>query len=433
MKIKTIQFSVFISTIIIGLIVLSQLFWLRKVYLREEREFDYQVVRVLKSLYGGLDLIKDKSLNLNDLISRPAPNIYVAKVDYWRSKEAIIGLIDDRLEDFDVFTDCRIDFYDSSQKRIFYEADIHAATGSHRQSLAPANLRMKPNFNALILYFPNRNQYILSNMLFWILSAIVLLGVLIWLGASIFYLQKQRSLNKMQKDFVNNFTHEFKTPLSVIALAAESLQKPSSKNNSEKTDRYASMVEQQTRYLQNQIERLLRNAHSENSQLQLIKETVNVHQLIEDAISNLQPLIDEKKAEIILELEAENPCLIADRNYVFIVLVNLMENALKYSANPKIIIHTHNKNKHLYVSVKDNGEGIDKKNLHKIFKKFYRVNEGNIQSAKGFGIGLSFVKKILDSHHAQITVESVKGIGSIFTVTFYQNGVYGKENSGIVS
>jgi len=403
------------------------------VYLREEKEFDYQMVRVFKSLYSELNLLNDTTLNLNDIITKPAPNVYVATIDKWHSKDSIINLIDNRLEDFDVFTDCHIKFYDAGTRRVFYEADIHSAPGNQPQATHRFHFPSRPNHSALILYFPNRNQYILSNMIFWILSSIVLLGVLIWLGASIFYLQKERSLNKVQKDFVNNFTHEFKTPLSVIALATESLQKPNSKSNHEKIDRYANMVEYQTRYLQNQIERLLRYSYSESKQLQLSKENLNIHRLIEEAIDNLQPLIDEKKAEIILELNAENPYILADRNYMIIVLVNLIENALKYAAEPKIIIETFPKNKQLLIAVKDNGEGIDKKQLHKIFRKFYRVKEGNIQTAKGFGIGLSFVKKIIDSHHGQISVESVKGIGSIFTIALYQNDVHGKENAGAVS
>ncbi len=422
MKLKSVQLGVFISTIIIGIIVLTQVYWLRKVYLLEQREFDFRIVRVIKSLYDELHLSKDPSLNLRELITHPETNVYTAAVTNWQKPDSIGDLIADRMEDFDVFTDCHVNLYDSKRKVIFFETYIHSATSVHKSSHPLPGNFIFPSYNAIILYFPNRDKFIISNIIFWIIASIILLGVLIWLGASIFYLQKQKSLNEVQRDFVNNFTHEFKTPLSIISLAAESIQKPSSKGNPDKVERYANMVAFQSRYLQNQIDRLLRYSFSEDSQLQLIQESIDMHLLIKEAIESLQPLIEEKKASVLLELNATNAILSADKDYLFIVLINLIENALKYAINPKVIIATVNKGKQLLISVKDNGEGIEKKYISKIFKKFFRVTKGDIHSAKGFGIGLSFVKKIVDSHHGEIKVESIKGIGSIFTIALHQNG-----------
>ena len=417
---KTVRLGIFISTIIIGLIIVVQVFWLYKQYHYEEKEFDHHIFGVLKEAYAKLPLIKDSTLNLNDLISKTKPQVYYSKIEQWQAPADILSVIENAMEDFDVFTDCHVALYQSSTKKFFYEADIHPESNGRKLASLPATIK-KPLTDSIILYFPNREKYILSNMLFWIISSFILFGVLIWLGASIFYLYRQKTFNELQKDFVNNFTHEFKTPLSVIMLAAESLRKKSVMENPERIANYADMVQQQSQYLHGQIDRLLRYSFSENSDLKLNKEVFDIHELIREAISNLQPLIEQKKAIVSLEALAEKSLLVGDKNYILIVLINLIENALKYSTEPKVIITTDSDLELLKISVKDNGVGIEEKYFGEIFKKFFRVPKGDIHSSKGFGIGLSFVKKIIDSHHGLIEVKSVPGIGSNFTISLHQN------------
>lgn len=417
---KTVRLGIFISTIIISVIVLAQVFWLYKLYLYEEKEFDHRVFGLLKETYAKLDLTKDSTLNLKDLITKSRPQIYYSEVQQWESSAEVVNVIENAMEDFGIFTDCRIVLYNRSNNKIFYEADLHPSSNGKKLSSLPANLK-KPATDSIILYFPNREKYILSNMLFWIISSIVLLGVLTWLGASIFYLYRQKTFNELQKDFVNNFTHEFKTPLSVIMLAGESLKKNAVIKNPERIENYANMVQQQSQYLHGQIDRLLRYSFSEKSELKVNKEVFDVHELISGAINSLLPLVEQKKASINLKADAENSFITGDKDYLLIVFINLIENAVKYSSEPKVIVETSNENGLLKISVKDNGVGIEEKYFGEIFKKFFRVPKGDIHSAKGFGIGLSFVKKIIDSHHGSIEVKSVPGIGSSFTISLHQN------------
>jgi two-component system phosphate regulon sensor histidine kinase PhoR len=184
---------------------------------------------------------------------------------------------------------------------------------------------------------------------------------------------------------------------------------------------YAEMVEYQTKYLQGQIERLLRFSLSEKTKLQLNKEPVNIHELITEAVDNLHPLVEQKKAAVHFELNAKEPIITGDKNYLSIVLINLIENALKYSGNPEVSILTGNLDHSLQLTVKDNGIGIEKKYHKQIFKRFFRIPNGDIRTAKGFGIGLSFVKKIIDSHRGKIDVESSPGKGSEFIITLNRN------------
>lgn len=413
---KTVRLGILFTTIIIGLIIVIQVFWLRKVYHREEKDFDVKVIEAVKGLYDDIPLVKDPTKYLNEIVGKPGPHIYTARVESWQPPDSIAYFLQHELEDFNIFTDCRLTLYKADKKNIFFEKDIFAATSDKNSLRAlPANIN-KPDYDSIILYFPHRERYILSNMIFWIATSLILLGVLVWLGISLFYLNRQKFLNELQKDFVNNFSHEFKTPISVISLAAESLKKNAVQDKKEKISQYADMVGYQSKYLQGQIDRLLRYSFSENTGLQLIRENVDMHELIHEAVNNLQPLIELKKAEINYEFKAENFTVNGDKNYLLIVLINLLENALKFSPQPQVTIHTYNDHQDFCVSIKDNGVGIEKRYLKNIFKKFFRVSKGDIHSSKGFGIGLSFVKKIIDSHHGNITVESVPGIGTNFII-----------------
>ncbi len=417
---RTIRLTILFSTIIIGLIIVIQAFWLRKVYHYEEKEFDRKVISAIKGLYDDINLVKDPSKYLNEVVTKPEPHIYIAAVENWEPADTISYYLHHELEEFEIFTDCRLTLYDSL-KGIFYEKDIFSATSNNSSLKALPGRAAKTSYSSIILYFPHREKYILSNMIFWIATSLVLLGVLVWLGLSLFYLNRQKFLNELQRDFVNNFSHEFKTPLSVISLAAETLKKNSALEKKEKILQYANMVENQSQYLQVQIERLLRHSYSEKKDLELISEKIDLHELIGEAVRNLQPLIEQKNSQVLFELNADNHIITGDKNYILIVLINLIENALKYSKEPKVTIGTVNKNHHVEISVKDNGVGIEKKYLNDIFKKFFRVPKGDIHSSKGFGIGLSFVKKIIDSHHGSIAVESIPGIGSNFIITLHQN------------
>lgn len=419
-KAKAIRLSILISTIVIGLIIVIQAFWLGKVYQYEEKEFDRKVIEAVKGLYDDIGLAGGPSKYMNDIVSKPEPHIYVAAVESWQPVDTIAYYLHHELEEFGIFTDCRLTLKDD-KRGVFFAKDIYSATSKKNNLKALPEKVTKISYDSIILYFPHRERYILSNMVFWIVTSLILLGVLVWLGLSLFYLNRQKSLNELQKDFVNNFSHEFKTPLSVISLAVETLKKNSTIEKKEKIVQYADMVGNQSQYLQGQIDRLLRYSFSEKTELQLIREDINIHDLAREAANSLLPLIEQKKAEINFEFNAENPIINGDKNYLLIVLINLIENALKYSKEPKVTISTINKGYYLEINVKDNGVGIEKKHIHDIFKKFFRVAKGDIHSSKGFGIGLSFVKKIIDSHHGTITVESVPGIGSNFIITLNQN------------
>jgi two-component system phosphate regulon sensor histidine kinase PhoR len=411
---KTIRLGIFVSTLIIAVIIILQLIWLEKLYRYEEKEFDHNIARVVRELNVDLQFEEDDRINLNKIILKIDESNFRIAIKKKINADTLKYYLQHELEDQEIFTDCYAGVYDASYGSYTEQLYLPSATSVKSAGITlPVKDR---SANHILLYFPHRRQFLLSKMEFWITACLLLLVVLMLFGGSLYYFYKQKFQNEIQREFVHNFTHEFKTPVSVISLAAESLKKPSIIAQPERFDRYLSIVENQSRYLQSQIERLLQHANAESGQLQMQMVKINIHELIRDAVDNLAPLIEEKKAKIFFELEASRDNIKADTEHMRIVIINLVENAIKYSAKPEVHISTGETTTHLRITVTDNGHGIPHKDINKIFRKFYRVVQENVFPAKGFGIGLSFVKQIIAAHHGNISVESVEGLGSKFIV-----------------
>jgi two-component system phosphate regulon sensor histidine kinase PhoR len=199
-----------------------------------------------------------------------------------------------------------------------------------------------------------------------------------------------------------------------MKIASDVLSQDTIVQQPDRLKRYTAIIKNQTEHLQSQVERLLKAASSESRNLPLKKEDINPGLLIEQALSKVQPLIEEKNARIELKMDDKIPVLHADKAHLELAVVNLLENALKYSAEPRIVVETGNAEDEFFISVKDNGVGIEKKYLKNIFKKFYRIPTGDIHNVKGFGLGLNFVKRIIDAHNGKIRVNSLPGIGTEF-------------------
>lgn len=419
MRSQTIRLGIFISTLIIAAIIIFQLTWLWKVYNFEQREFDHSIARAVRGYYEDVHFVPDTQMHLSDQIVRINTQTYLVKVKAPYGPynyDSMAHFMRQELEEEDIYTDCYLQIFDGRSQKYVYTTYLPPVATAKASKVALPNTPTA--FDHISLYFPHREQYILSQMNFWLISSALLLIVMILFSGSLYYFYRQKFLNETQKDFVNNFTHEFKTPVAVINLAAEVLENPDISKKPERLSKYAGIVKYQGKYLQDQIEQLLRYAYSESNHLHLKKERVHLHPIIEEALNNLQPLAEEKRASVEAELSGERDLLSADHGYLLIVITNLIENAIKYSRDPKIIIRTYNENGHIALSVKDNGRGIEKKYLNKIFHRFYRVPNGEQMSARGFGLGLAFVKRIVDAHHGKILVESIPEIGSNFIIKF---------------
>ena len=417
MRSNTLKWIVLSATFLAAIIVTVQLYWLVKVYSLEQRQFNNNVVKSIRSLFEDLQMNDAPGTHLQSLIAAPDKDndYFVFKADTIPPKDSLVFYIQDEFADFGVLTDCKLGAYSSTEKRFVYEEYL-PAPASRYASVQQMNTDLPVFYNSfdhILLYFPHRHEYILGEMNFWIVSSVVLFIALIGLGASLFYFYRQKFLAEIQKDFVNNFTHEFKTPLAVMKIASDVLAQGGIAQQPDRLERYAAIIQNQTEHLQNQVERLLRTASIEMKDIPIRKEEIDAHLLIEEALSKVQPLIDQKKARVEVKME-DSARVQADKAHLELALVNLLENALKYSADPHIVVQAGKDEDDFFISVKDNGVGIEKQYLKNIFKKFYRVPTGDIHNVKGFGLGLNFVKRIIDAHKGKIRVNSLPGIGTEF-------------------
>jgi two-component system phosphate regulon sensor histidine kinase PhoR len=414
MRSSMLKWLVLSATVVIGLIVIVQLYWLTKVYSFEQKQFSNNVVKSIRAVFEDLEMNDNPSQTLQQLIHNPADDYYMFKADTIPEQDSLTHYIRKEFSDFDVLTDVKLGAYSSGLKKYVYEDYIPTAASGFNITTAMGLPVFSQDYDHILLFFPHRSQYILGEMNFWIISSVALFLALIGLAISLFYFYRQKFLAEVQKDFVNNFTHEFKTPLAVIRIASDVLAQNNITEKPDRLKRYSSIIQNQTTHLQNQVEKLLKSASAENKKFPIDKETVKPARLIEQALNKLQPLIEQKQARIDLKVDNYETNIHADEGHLELAIINILENALKYSVSPHIIVETGKEESDYFISVKDNGIGIEKKYIKDIFKKFYRVPTGNVHDVKGFGLGLNFVKRIIDGHDGRIRVNSLPGIGTEF-------------------
>lgn len=271
----------------------------------------------------------------------------------------------------------------------------------------------------LLIYFPNEQQVIIRQI--WkLLSVSILLFFIIIISfyVTIQTIFRQKKLSEMKNDLINNMTHEFKTPISTIALACEALRDRDIQKSEDMYNSYISVISDENKRLGGMAEQILQQAVFHKGKMNLKKELLNIHEIIDDAIIRKQLEVQSKEGTIKVQKNATSVIATGDKTHITNVMINLLDNAIKYTLEtPDIEIETLNKNDSVLIRVSDKGIGISKSNQKKIFEKLYRVHTGNVHDFKGFGLGLNYVKVIVELHGGHISVDSEVGKGSTFTVS----------------
>lgn len=270
----------------------------------------------------------------------------------------------------------------------------------------------------LCIYFPQEKQFLLTELWGMLLISIILIIVIVYsFTYTIATIFRQKRLSEMKNDFINNMTHEFKTPVSTISLACEALSDKELRGSGELLDNYLSMIREENQRLSVMAEKILQTAVIEKGQLKMKKEKIDIHHIITDVIKNLKIQVEIKDGEIISNFGASRPLIEGDKVHVTNLFYNLLDNANKYSPKkPLIRVTTDNVHNGIVIQIEDNGIGISKNEQKKIFDKLYRVPTGNIHDVRGFGLGLNYVKAIVEEHHGKITLESEVNKGTKFRI-----------------
>lgn len=270
------------------------------------------------------------------------------------------------------------------------------------------------------IFFPTLDNYIFSSVKFMIPSIIFTVVLLITFIFTIYIIFRQKRLTEIKNDFINNMTHEFKTPISTISLAAQMLNDPAVGKSPVMFKHISGVINDETKRLRFQVEKVLQMSMFERQSVTLKKKEIDAHELINGVVNTLRLKVEKNNGTLEAELNAQDPVIFVDEMHFTNVVFNLLDNAVKYKSPDRDIalkIRTWNENGKLCISVEDNGLGIKKENLKKIFDKFYRVHTGNLHDVKGFGLGLAYVKKIIADHKGSIRAESELNVGTKFIIT----------------
>jgi two-component system phosphate regulon sensor histidine kinase PhoR len=414
MRSSVLKSIILASAIIIASLVAVQLVWLNKQFNFEQKTFSNNVIKSIREVYIDVALTEDKQTKLGENIQRINDNNFIFRVDFAVNKDTLIYNIVKELENFDLFTDCKVAYYSVKQKSYVYEVYIPAAASLHPSSSGIDLQIIDKDFSYIHLFFPHRSTYILQGLWLWISLSCLLILALLGLSISIFYLYKQKFLNEIQKDFINNVTHEFQTPITTLQLGLEVLSNPNIISQPEKIAKYTAVMRTQTDYLKHHLENLMLVIRADARILRFKKEKVIINNLVKDAVHQLSMVASQKNATFEFHLEGHDTPIQADRNNMFLVIVNLLSNAIKYSKLPHIILTTTVEGGNYVLRVQDNGIGIEAKYMKNLFRKFYRVPSGDKHDTKGLGLGLYFVKKIIEMHNGSVEVKSEVNKGSEF-------------------
>ncbi|MBN1599446.1 MAG: HAMP domain-containing histidine kinase [Bacteroidales bacterium] len=419
MKRPSLNIVIILVAISLNGLVFTQIFWLKRELETAENQYDDRADRMLTDVMGEMQEFADTSttvnivpfdqLNLFDVIDTSLlANLIEKYVNYHRLDTiyefAIVKTSNDEI------------IYASSGFNIKFEEESYKDCFS---------CLWKKEYVHLSVYFPNRYKNIYMELTMWIVISIAFLIIITGAFVYVIYnIIRQKKISEIKNDFINNMTHEFKTPISTISLASEILIKGAGKPIPENITKYSKIILDENKRMQSQVELVLQTALIDKGKIRLNKEITDLNELVRIAVESFCLEDCDADTKFSYELKAKNPSALIDTAHIRNVISNIIDNAVKYSSGaPVIRLMTRNVMNGFQIAISDNGIGISKEAQKKIFDKFYRISTGNIHNVKGFGLGLYYVKSIVEAHHGEVSVQSNLNNGSTFYVYLPQEQI----------
>ena len=434
------------AVIILGVISLSsillvQLLWVRKtieiqstsIAIQQKsdslnlKEFSEQTSLALKNVLNIISSAIEDSSDQYGAIKQL--NVNQFKVDIIQELDPyyLETLLKKALYNQNIHEDFTFGIYDCFTNQLtfsklykFTDDSLYTLVNNNIIGLDSARLKLKNDGHYFTVFFPNVQNKLPQNTVFlspWIYISTIVFLVLIFFGFSLATIIKQKRLSEVITDFINNMTHELKTPIATISLSSEMIMRLGNDDDLEKAKKYAGIIFKENKRLETQVERVLNISTLDTENTTLNKKSLDFHELLAEVKDTFDFNQLANGGKILIENNASVFTIQADPIHITNVVYNLLDNAVKYSTTkPVISITTKNERNHLVIEIKDNGIGIRKEDLKMIFDKFYRVSTGNIHDIKGFGLGLFYVKLIINEHNGSIDVKSKLGEGSTFTI-----------------
>lgn len=413
----TLRIVIILAVLSILGIVITQVYWVRRAFDLRENQFNRDVSTALRNVATQIFTLNNTPSSSNNPVEQVSTNYFIVKINGPVNSSLLEFLLINEFEKRNITADFEYGIYDCMEQCM--SGGNYVSPKKTKTSFKPQELPALHNDGYYFgVQFPLLRADLLSQMGIWTFSSAVLLIVIFFFVYTLFAILKQRRLSEIQTDFINNMTHEFKTPISTISLSTEVLKDPQIIHQPDRLLNYASIIEAETRRLKQQVDRVLQMARFDAHKITLNKELLDIHDLVREGVRNVSLALEGKEGKINLELRARPSLCSADKLHLTNVIFNLLDNALKYTqVPPQLTIHTFNRNGYIVIEITDNGIGIKPEDQRKIFHRFYRVPTGNVHNVKGFGLGLHYVKIVVESHEGKITLQSQPGKGSTFTIS----------------
>ena len=418
---KRIRIVVIFGTIsLIGLII-TQIYWVQRAFSIHEKELDQSIQIALINVARDMAAFSEiKTPNSNPVVQLSA-NYFVVNINDKIDANVLEHFLSREFKRNGISLDYEYGIYDCVSDVMVYGNYITFDEKNGKKNI----IGDLPKYDDYIYYFgvgfPSKTSFLRGDYNNWLFSTLILMIVILFFSLTLYIILKQKRLSEVQKDFINNMTHEFKTPISTIKVSSEVLSSPGILSDPSRVEKYVNIIKSENDRLQQQVDQVLRMADIETETSRLNKEEIEIHEILREIGEQMEARLVKLKGSISYDLSALDSKVYADKLHLKNVISNLIDNAIKYSPEKvEINIRTKNEAKGLVLEVEDKGIGISKDQQKRIFDKFYRVPKGNIHNVKGFGLGLNYVWNVVKNHHWKIDVESTINEGSKFILSIPQ-------------
>lgn len=400
---------------ILGL-VLTQMYWVRQALDLREREFNDRVSVALQEIGQEVMMLNGDTTGVPN-VRQMSSNYFVVSTTDTLHPYLLERMLRDGFGRHQLKVDFEYTLYDCFTDSVVFGHMVRQGQRMRASKERPLLPKLRGEGHYFGVYFPDKQGYITGQMGFWVFSSSALLVVIIFFGYTLGVILHQKRLSEIKNDFINNMTHEFKTPITTITASSEMLLGGRMEGDADKRKRYYQIILDESNRLKLQVEKVLQMAQFDKEHIKLNHDLLNMNELLADAVNGVQVLLEEHHCHIEWRLMARKTTVSVDALHMTNVLRNLIDNAVKYGPDGQtIILSTTDDETGIRVSVTDQGPGIAK-NLHKeIFGKFYRVPTGDVHNVKGFGLGLYYVRSIVSAHGGRVLLQSEPGLGSTFSV-----------------
>ena len=418
MKNRTIINVAILGSIAIAGVISVQIYWINQALNLQQKQFQKSVFISLRRVAERISDYNKMDFPVKNPVKQISSDYYIVNIREAIDANILKLYLNKEFHRMNIHTDYEYAIYDCSSEKMVYGEYV-----SFKKTPTKNRIGTLPKYDEFIYYFginfPKQTSYLIAGNTLWIFFSILLLITISFFVYALTIILRQKRLSELQKDFINNMTHEFKTPISTINIATEVLLENPVIINEKDLSNYTKIIKEQNERLNWQVEKVLQITEIDQSRMELKSEKINLHQAVNSIIRSVELKLKSKGGRLLTDFNAKNDLINCDKLHLTNVLYNIIDNAIKYSVEcPEIRIETSEKEGFLYLSISDNGIGIAKEHIQKVKNKFFRVPTGKVHNVKGFGLGLFYVSEVCKAHqwHWEIRSNLGKGTRVLFKI-----------------